>query len=373
MSNALVIEGLSKSFNASSSPVLKNVHLSLQDGSCTAVLGPSGSGKSTLLRTVAGLETLDSGRIVLRGTNLAGVSTERRGMAMVSQRPLLFPHLNVLDNVAFAATVRGVRRRRARADAAQFLELMQLESYGHRPISALSGGQAQRVAIARALAARPTILLLDEPFSALDQELRSTMHELLAQLREQLGPTILMVTHDREEAAAVADNIALLSHGKLLQHDRVELMYSRPKSLEVHRLMGGTNEITGTVRDGVHYSALGDLDLPADTERINGPAVMVIRQESISIQSNTQSLLETGVPAIVKEIRVLGPRRQITVDAKGITLQAEGPWGLALSPGDAITLAIPVSARALIPAPLGAASASTPDIATTTITSGATS
>ena len=349
MSDKLVIEGLSKSFSSSTTAVLNDVNLTLDAGSCTAVVGPSGSGKSTLLRTVAGLEAPDAGSILLRGNDLARVSPEHRSMAMVSQRPLLFPHLNVLDNVAFPATVRGVRRRAARADAAHFLDLVQLEGFGRRPVTALSGGQAQRVAIARALAARPAILLLDEPFSALDQELRSTMHQLLAQLRERLAPTILMVTHDRDEAAAVADHIALLSHGRLLQHDRVDLVYSRPASLEVHRLMGGTNEITGTVRDGVHYSALGDLVLPADTDWPEGPGVLVIRQESISIQDNSRGPAGHDVPAIVMDIRVLGPRRLVTVDASGITLKAEAPWGRLLDVGDDIRLTIPVSARALVP------------------------
>lgn len=349
MSDTLVIEGLSKSFSSSSAPVLNDVHLTLEGGSCTAVLGPSGSGKSTLLRAAAGLEAPDAGRVVLRGADLARVSPEHRGMALVSQRPLLFPHLNVLDNVAFAATIRGVRRRAARADAAHFLDLVQLQGYGRRSVTALSGGQAQRVAIARALAARPSVLLLDEPFSALDPELRSTMHELLAQLRERLAPTILMVTHDRDEAAAVADRIALLSHGRVLQHDRVDLVYSRPASLEVHRLMGGTNEITGIVRDGVHYSALGDLDLPADTDWADGPGVMVIRQESINIQDNSRDPAGPGVPAIVTDIRVLGPRRLVTVEVSGITLQTEAPWGRVLGAGDLVSLSIPVSARAVIP------------------------
>ncbi|MDJ0354283.1 ABC transporter ATP-binding protein [Pseudarthrobacter sp. PH31-O2] len=372
MNDTLVIEGLSKSFSSSSAQVLNDVHLTLEGGSCTAVLGPSGSGKSTLLRAVAGLEAPDAGRIVLRGADLARVSPEHRGMALVSQRPLLFPHLNVLDNVAFAATVRGVRRRAARTDAAHFLDLVQLQGYGRRPVTALSGGQAQRVAIARALAARPAILLLDEPFSALDQELRSTMHELLAQLRERLAPTILMVTHDRDEAAAVADRIALLSHGRVLQHDRVDLVYSRPASLEVHRLMGGTNEITGIVRDGVHYSALGDLDLSADTDWPDGPGVMVIRQESISIQDNARGTAGHGVPAIVTDIRVLGPRRLVTVDVSGITLQAEAPWGRLLGAGDAIRLTIPVSARALIPGPPDTGGPTPGDIAAAVMATGRT-
>ncbi|WPU11086.1 ABC transporter ATP-binding protein [Pseudarthrobacter oxydans] len=205
------------------------------------------------LTAVAVLETLDSGRVMLDGQDLAAVRPERRGMAMVFQRPLLFPHLNVLDNVAFAATVSGAPRKQARDDAPAFLDLVQMQGTGTRTVTELSGGQQQRVAIARALGAGPAVLLLDEPFSALDPELRDTMRELLAQVREKLHPTILMVTHDRDEAAAVADHIALVSDGRLLQHSTVEAMYSRPASLQVSRLMGGTNEVPGTVRDGVHW------------------------------------------------------------------------------------------------------------------------
>ncbi|MEO5781245.1 MULTISPECIES: ABC transporter ATP-binding protein [Arthrobacter] len=348
MSSALVIDGLSKSFPGSTTPVLTDVSLTVGAGSCTAILGPSGSGKSTLLRAVAGLDFPDAGRILLRGTDLAGISAERRGMAMVSQRPLLFPHLNVLDNVAFAATVRGVRKRAARADAGEFLDLVQLGGFGHRAVSALSGGQQQRVAIARALAARPSVLLLDEPFSALDQELRSSMHELLFRLRERLAPTILMVTHDRDEAAAVADRVAVLSGGRVLQHDPADRVYARPASLEVHRLMGGLNEVNGTVRNGVHYSALGDLALPEDTDWPDGPGVLVFRPESIGFPENPREGLPATVAATVTGLRTLGPRRLVTVSAAGVRLHAEAPWGRPLTVGDQIRLSLPLSARAVV-------------------------
>ncbi len=360
MSSALIIDGLSKSFAGSTGPVLADVSLTVEAGSCTAILGPSGSGKSTLLRAVAGLDVPDAGRILLRGTDLAGVSAERRGMAMVAQRPLLFPHLNVLDNVAFAATVRGVRRRAARYDAAGFLDLVQLEGLGHRAVSALSGGQQQRVAIARALAARPSVLLLDEPFSALDQELRSSMHELLLRLRDRLAPTILLVTHDRDEAAAVADRIAVLGGGTVLQHEPAARVYARPASLEVHRLMGGLNEVDGTVRAGVHYSALGDLDLPADTAWPDGPGVLVFRAESIGIPDSGQPGLPATVPATVTAVRTLGPRRLVTMAAAGIRLHAEAPWGRPLAVGEHIRVSIPLSARAVVAGGVQPAAASAP-------------
>ena len=375
MNSALMIDGLSKTFTGAAAPVLANVSLTVDAGSCTAILGPSGSGKSTLLRSVAGLDAPDAGRIVLNGADLAAVNAEHRGMAMVSQRPLLFPHLNVLDNVAFAATVRGVRKRTARADALEFLNLVQLEGYGGRAVSALSGGQQQRVAIARALAARPSVLLLDEPFSALDQELRSSMHELLRVLRDRLAPTILLVTHDRDEAAAVADRIAVLSRGRVLQHDPADRVYARPASLDVHRLMGGLNEVDGTVRHGVHYSALGDLALPEDTDWADGPGVLVIRPESISLPEEARQ----GLPATVTGLRVLGPRRLVTLSAAGIRLHAEAPWGRPLAVGDRIGIVLPLSARAVVARPGGRDDAAQPAVAraagssvsAVTVTSGA--
>lgn len=347
MIGAVTVEGLSKSFPGTAASVLDCINLTVEAGSCTALLGPSGAGKSTLLRAISGLERPDTGRVLVGGRDQAGVKPERRGMAMVQQRPLLFPHLNVLDNVAFAGTVRGVSKRAARADAAGFLELVQLAGFGPRPVAALSGGQAQRVAIARALAARPAVLLLDEPFSALDPELRSVMHDLLAQLRRSLNPTVLMVTHDRSEAAAVADTIALFSGGRMLQHDSVELMYSRPASLEASRLMGGANEIPGTVRNGCHHSALGALRLPDDTTWPSGPGMLLMRQESIEVGLGNGA----GLHATVSGLRVLGPRRLVRLEAAGVLLRAEVPWGRALATGDTVSLHIPTSALAVVDDP----------------------
>ena len=341
------VEGLSKSFPGTRTPVLDNVNLTVEAGTCTALLGPSGAGKSTLLRAISGLETPDVGRVLVGGQDMAEVLPERRGMAMVQQRPLLFPHLNVLDNIAFAGTVRGVAKKAARADAAAFLELVQLEGFGRRRVTALSGGQAQRVAIARALAARPAVLLLDEPFSALDPELRAAMHELLAQLRRSVNPTVLLVTHDRSEAAAVAEKIALFSGGRMLQHDSVERMFSRPATLETSRLMGGANEIAGTVRDGYHHSVLGVLQLPGDTRWPPGPGVLLVRQESIEVGARNG----IGILATVTGLRTLGPRRQIRLDVAGALMQAEVPWGRVLAPGDAVTLSIPTSVLAVVAAP----------------------
>ena len=264
MSAHLLLDGVSKSFSTEHAPALDDVTLEVPAGSCTAILGPSGSGKSTILRVMAGLDFVTGGQVLVNGTDVAGLVPEKRGMGMVFQRPLLFPHLSVLDNVAFAERVSGVSRATARTNAEQYLEMVQLAGYGKRSVQELSGGQEQRVAIARALAAKPEVLLLDEPFSALDPALRTDMHELIADIRAALSPTIVLVTHDRDEASAVADRIAILHQGELLQHDTVEIIYTRPSSLRVARLMGGLNEIAGTVTAGIHSSAMGRVAVGVD-------------------------------------------------------------------------------------------------------------
>ncbi len=350
MSATLALDSLSKVFD-NAARALNAVSLAVDAGECLAVLGPSGSGKSTVLRAIAGLDAPSSGRILVDGTDVAGVAPERRGMAMVFQRPLLFPHLSVLDNVAFAATVSGQPKREARADARQFLELVQLEGFGERPITALSGGQEQRVALARALAARPRVLLLDDPFSALDPELRTDMHALLAQIRRQLNPTIVMVTHDRDEAAVVADRVALLSAGRLLQHDTVERLYTRPAVLEVARLMGGRIELPGEVREGVHHSGLGAVSAPDDETWADGPGVLVVRHEAVHVSTLPVEVPfgMVGVEVVVADRRARGPRAEITLACGDARLEAEVPASRPLVVGQRATAHIPRSACTVVP------------------------
>ena len=372
MSASLALDALTKTFDGAAHAAVDAVSLAVAPGECLAILGPSGSGKSTLLRSIAGLDVPSSGRILVDGADVAGLAPERRGMSMVFQRPLLFPHLSVLDNVAFAATVAGQSKREARADATQFLELVQLAGFGSRPVTALSGGQEQRVALARALAARPRVLLLDEPFSALDPELRSDMHALLAAIRAQIAPTVVMVTHDRDEAAIVADRVALLKRGRLLQHDVVERLYTRPVSLDVSRLMGGRIELPGVVRDGAHESAIGRVTAPDEESWADGAGVLVVRQEAIQIAAAGASAPAgfVAIDVVVADRRARGPRAELalavagagyastprddaTTDAlpdapQGSELVAEVPASRPLAIGERATALIPRSACTVV-------------------------
>jgi len=357
MSARLELRGLSREYGGSMAPALWDLHLTVPAGSCTAVVGPSGSGKTTVLRLTSGLDRPDSGDVLVDGQSVLAVAPEQRGMAMVFQRPLLFPHRNVLDNVAFSALVRGVSRRHARAEAAEYLALVHLSDLARRHPTELSGGQAQRVALARALAARPRVLLLDEPFSALDAPLAQEMHELVREVRYAVNPTIVLVTHDQAEAAALSDRVAVLSAGRLMQHDELDQIYNRPASLVVARQMGGRNEIPGVVQGHHHRSALGNLRLPVDVRPRQGAGVLVFRHEAVHVTDPADS----GADAIgtVTALRPVGARRLLTVEVVpvaatpergcSVLVHAETPPGHRATVGDQVGLRLSPHALAVVP------------------------
>ncbi len=362
MSARLDLRDLSRDYGGSAAPALSDLDLTVPAGSCVAVVGPSGSGKTTVLRLTSGLDRPDSGDVLLDGRSVLGVAPEERGMAMVFQRPLLFPHRNVLDNVAFSARVRGASRRRARAEAADYLSLVHLSELAGRLAWELSGGQAQRVALARALAARPRVLLLDEPFSALDAPLVEEMHDLVRQVREALSPTIVLVTHDHVEATALADEAAVLSAGRLVQHDPVDRLYTRPASLVVARQMGGRNEIMGTVRGHHHDSVLGSLRLPVDVRPPPGPGVLVFRHEAVQV-TDPDDRTADAVGA-VREVRPSGPRRLViievpgasAVEARAVVVYAETAPGHRVGVGERVGLHLSPHAFTVVPPEPSAAS-----------------
>ncbi|MCA1783332.1 MAG: ABC transporter ATP-binding protein [Dermatophilaceae bacterium] len=279
MSAHLSVERLTHRYPGADWDTVAAIDLTVPAGSMTAVLGPSGSGKSTLLRVVAGLLPAASGEVSVDGRAVTGVPPERRGIAMMFQKPHLFPHLSVLDNVAYADRIRGRSRTEARAAALQMLDLVHLSELASRHPRELSGGQEQRVALARALAADPAVLLLDEPFSALDTELRSAMHALLADIRASVAPTILLVTHDLAEASS-ADTVAVLVAGRLIQNAPVETLYRDPAERAVARLLGGFSELPTRPAPGGLLTPLGEVTV------VGGRAeevVVLVRQEILHV------------------------------------------------------------------------------------------
>jgi ABC-type Fe3+/spermidine/putrescine transport system ATPase subunit len=218
--------------------VLQDLTLRTEPGRLTAVLGPSGCGKTTLLKLVAGLLVPETGDIWFGGERMTGVAAEKRGIAMVFQKPLLFPHMTVADNVAFGLTMRGWDAERRRSAVEDALRMVQLEGFGGRRPQELSGGQEQRVALARALVTAPRVLLLDEPLSALDENLRADMRALVRDLQRRLGITTIFVTHDQREACEISDEIALLLGGRLAQMGPARVFYTDPASAAVARFFG---------------------------------------------------------------------------------------------------------------------------------------
>jgi putative spermidine/putrescine transport system ATP-binding protein len=245
---------------------------------------------------------------------------------------------------------RGMPRRVARRRAVEFLDLVQLPGFDRRAPRSLSGGQEQRVALARALAGEPRVLLLDEPFSALDAGLREELYELLDELRLRLSPTILLVTHDHREADALGDTVAVLDGGRLLQSGPMRRLYTRPASLAVSRLLGGRNEIAGEVRDGWHHSPLGTVRATAPVA--DGPGVLVVRQEAVQLTAPDDA--EADARGTVVRVRRRGPRALVTVEVGGTgtalpaRVTAELGWGQVLSVGLDVGLRLPPGDLAVV-------------------------
>jgi len=225
--------------------VFRDVSLVFPHRSLTVLLGPSGSGKSTLLRLLSGLETPDAGRVLLDGRDVTRESAERRGVGLVFQDGALFPHLDVTENVAFGLRVHGVPRAEREARVADALALVGLADLARRKVDRLSGGERQRVALARALAPRPAVLLFDEPLASLDRQLREELRAAIRRLHDELGLTSVLVTHDRDEALALADQLVVIRDGAVVEEGAPREVFARPRDAFTARLLG-----VGSVVDG---------------------------------------------------------------------------------------------------------------------------
>ncbi len=284
MGSGLSIEGVHKRFGALQ--VLQGVDLNVEAATLTAVLGPSGCGKTTLLRIIAGFEQADDGRLVVDGTNIATLPPELRHVGVVPQEGALFPHLDVGRNVGF-----GIPKRGRSARVAECLELVGLAGFEAARPAELSGGQQQRVAVARALAPRPAVLLLDEPFAALDTNLRAQVRSDIADAVRASGTTTVLVTHDRDEALSLADHVAVMLHGRVLQVATPIDLYRHPVSSEVALFVGEAFLVPGYNDAGASSSPFGDV-------RVHGPVgdvLLVIRPEQVVLSSSGTFATITGV------------------------------------------------------------------------------
>lgn len=326
------MRGVAKSFGERT--VLSGVDLEVTAGSITAVLGPSGCGKTTLLRIVAGFEDPDAGTVHIGDETVAGggmsVPVHRRRVGLMPQEGALFPHLSVGENVAFGLD-RDVRRR-ATAEVARWLEVVGLDGLADARPHEISGGQQQRVALARALAARPRVLLLDEPFAALDAGLRTRVREDIATILRDTGTTAILVTHDQSEALSLADSVALLIDGEVAQHATPGDLFNCPATLMNARFIGSTVEVGGIANAGTVHTALGALR--ARLPIVDGPAVAVLRPEQLRLGV-------TGAPARVTACRFYGSDTVVHVELDdGTALQLRSPGRLDLHDDAQVTVEV---------------------------------
>ncbi len=306
---------------------LDDLSLTLAPGELVALLGPSGCGKTTALRLVAGLEDADGGRVVFGGNDVTALPTNRRDVGMVFQAYSLFPHMVAWENVAFGLQMRKVNPEERKKTALEMLELVGLARFANRYASQLSGGQQQRVALARALAIRPQVLLLDEPLSALDAKVRSRLRDEIRRIQLEVGITTLFVTHDQEEALAIADRVGVMQAGRLEQLGPPTQVYSRPATPFVADFVGLTNRLDGNVKSGA--VEVRGVSLPLVRPDVaDGPATALVRPEAVSVAAEGEAMDGPLVGTVIA-VAFLGAVSRVTVDLGDVRVLAQMPTSAA--------------------------------------------
>jgi putative spermidine/putrescine transport system ATP-binding protein len=346
----LNVSGAEKSFGAAM--VLGGVDLAVAQGEFVSLLGPSGCGKTTLLRIVAGLLAVDRGTVKLDGRDITGLPPHRRDVGVVFQNYALFPHLTVAENVAFGLKAHRRGATEVKDAVKRFLDLVHLSDFADRSVRALSGGQQQRVAVARALAVRPKLLLLDEPFSALDRKLRETMQIELRRLLRELGTTSVFVTHDQDEALTMSDRIAVMNRGAIEQFDTPEAIYRRPATPFALEFVGLSTRLTGTslgTDQGIVLveTALGRLRAPGSFVK-GAPLLLAVRPERIKVGA-----AENTLSARLRDTVFQGSKVQLHFETRdGDQLMVEtSDLPQVPAPGSEMTLGWAAADTLLYPAP----------------------
>ena len=314
--------------------VLKDFSLQIAEGEFLSLLGPSGCGKTTLMKAIAGILPAQSGRIFLDGRDITALPIHKRGTVIVFQDIRLFPHKSVAENVAFPLKMQGVAKEERLKRAEALLEKVQLPGYGNRKPAELSGGQQQRVALARALAAQPKLLLLDEPCSALDENLREDMRNLVLQLREEFHMTVILVTHDREEALSMSDRVALMFDGNLIQTDSPRQVYNRPESRQAADYFGNCVYILGKVKDKTFCAA----GICCEVNVPDGAYELLLRPDALDLEK------KGNYPVAVETVSFRGGDTLVTLRAEdGTTWKKTVPGSTALREGARIMAALEIT------------------------------
>ena len=317
----LKISNLNKSFPGMDRPAVNNVSLDIKTGGLIAFLGPSGCGKTTILKMITGLLPPDSGDIILDNTSLLPIATENRGVVMVFQDYLLFPYMNVNENVGFALKMKGVDKEKIDEKVKDMLELVKLPDIGNRKPKQLSGGQQQRVALARALISKPNLLLLDEPLSNLDAHLRDEMRELIVTIQQKLNVTTVFVTHDQEEAVLLADKIALIFDGELQSYASPKEYYEFPINEGVARFFGGVNFLKSTTNNSHIETEIGPISYNQKNKNdLLDNHLLTIRPENIEI-SKTNTFKQNYFLGIVTSIIFSGTNTRYKIKIKDTVLE----------------------------------------------------
>jgi len=323
--------------------VVHGLNLDVSEGELVSLLGPSGAGKTTILKAVAGLLPPARGDIRIDGRSVHGRPPEKRSAVMVFQNPLLFPFMNVAQNIGFGLRMQGVAPDEARGRIRDILELTRLSGLEGRRVNEISGGQQQRVALARALVLKPSILLLDEPLSNLDANLRQQMRELIQDIQSETRVTTLLVTHDQSEALMISHRIGLLLSGRLRQVGTPKEVFQRPVDRDVAEFFGGCNFFTGRIRQGVFGCELGSF--PAPDIHANGQLLTAtIRPEDILIGADS----EYPISARVRRASFEGAATRLWVDCDAVSLVVLTPRS-DLAPGRPVRLRLPAEKLRIFP------------------------
>jgi ABC-type Fe3+/spermidine/putrescine transport system ATPase subunit len=295
------------------------------------------------MKMLAGLLDPTAGDVLFDGRSVIDIPAEKRNVAMVFQKPLLFPHMSIGDNVAFGLRMRGMDGTARRRRVGEMMELVRLPGMERRRPGQLSGGQEQRISLARALIIEPDVLLLDEPLSQLDANLRIEMRDLIRQIQAELGITTVFVTHDQEEAVMLADRIALMLAGRIVQDGLPRSFYERPATETVARFFGTQNYLRGTVRAGRFESAVGTLTL--GQAHADGDGILVVRQEALEVGPG-----ENSFDVVVERAMYLGTHVRVWVKAGDEILQLTTAPGVRYESGQAIRLRVPKEQTWVVPA-----------------------